>query len=164
MSFLPNSNENPEVLKCLHQCSESLQIPSASQLAPGMQVLTYTTCNFTWTSKQSYTTIEYKLEEQLCTVDCLKSQMSFLNGKSNSGCFPTELIKIWCVQQYLVSSIFQVQYLPKAKARNSSTLVQGKRSEKTKFAVQDGQRYMNKKHPQYENTIEQTDNSKIRGS
>jgi len=39
MSFLPNSNENPEVLKCLHQCSESLQIPSASQLAPGMQMV-----------------------------------------------------------------------------------------------------------------------------
>ena len=44
LSYLPNGNENPEVLKCLHQCSESLQIPSLQDsstrlLSPGMQVL-----------------------------------------------------------------------------------------------------------------------------
>ena len=44
LSYLPDGNENPEVLKCLHQCSESLQIPSLQDsstklLSPGMQVL-----------------------------------------------------------------------------------------------------------------------------
>ena len=44
LSYLPDGNENPEVLKCLHQCSESLQIPSLQDsstklLSPGIQVL-----------------------------------------------------------------------------------------------------------------------------
>ena len=26
LSFLPNANENSEVLRCLHQCAESLQV------------------------------------------------------------------------------------------------------------------------------------------
>lgn len=37
--LLPGINENLEVLKCLHQCSESLQVPASSSIAPGMEMV-----------------------------------------------------------------------------------------------------------------------------
>lgn len=37
--YLPGRTENVEVLACLHQCAESLQIPAASNLEPGMEMV-----------------------------------------------------------------------------------------------------------------------------
>ena len=32
LAYLPGSNENEDVLKCLHQCAESLQIPAVTNV------------------------------------------------------------------------------------------------------------------------------------
>lgn len=40
LSVLVGENEKPEVLSCLHQCKESLQVPSMELLQPGMELLT----------------------------------------------------------------------------------------------------------------------------
>ncbi|XP_072382339.1 calsyntenin-1 [Diabrotica undecimpunctata] len=40
LSILLGENEKPEVLSCLHQCKESLQVPSMELLQPGMELLT----------------------------------------------------------------------------------------------------------------------------
>lgn len=40
LSLLTGVTENSEVLRCLHQCAESLQVPATSSLAPGMEMVT----------------------------------------------------------------------------------------------------------------------------
>ncbi|XP_049824303.1 calsyntenin-1 [Aethina tumida] len=40
LSVLVRENEKPEVLSCLHQCKESLQVPAMELLQPGMELLT----------------------------------------------------------------------------------------------------------------------------
>ncbi|VEN46418.1 unnamed protein product [Callosobruchus maculatus] len=40
LSILVGENEKPEVLSCLHQCKESLQVPAMELLQPGMELLT----------------------------------------------------------------------------------------------------------------------------
>ena len=40
LAFLSGVNENVEVLRCLHQCAESLQIPATSSIAAGMEMVT----------------------------------------------------------------------------------------------------------------------------
>ncbi|CAH0549195.1 unnamed protein product [Brassicogethes aeneus] len=40
LSVLVGENEKPEVLNCLHQCKESLQVPAMELLQPGMELLT----------------------------------------------------------------------------------------------------------------------------
>lgn len=41
LSYLPEANEHAEVLRCLHQCAESLQVPAATDaLASGMEMVT----------------------------------------------------------------------------------------------------------------------------
>ena len=40
LSILRGSNENTEVLRCLHQCAESLQVPASSSLPAGMEMVT----------------------------------------------------------------------------------------------------------------------------
>ncbi|XP_060534090.1 calsyntenin-1 isoform X2 [Cylas formicarius] len=40
LSVLVKENEKPEVLSCLHQCKESLQVPGMELLQPGMELLT----------------------------------------------------------------------------------------------------------------------------
>ncbi|XP_022906089.1 calsyntenin-1 [Onthophagus taurus] len=40
LSVLVGENEKPQVLSCLHQCKESLQVPSMELLQPGMELLT----------------------------------------------------------------------------------------------------------------------------
>lgn len=42
LSLLLGSTEHSEVLKCLHQCAESLQVPATSQIRPGMEMVTDT--------------------------------------------------------------------------------------------------------------------------
>lgn len=40
LAYLPGSNENEDVLKCLHQCAESLQIPAvANSVSSGTEML-----------------------------------------------------------------------------------------------------------------------------
>lgn len=39
LSFLPNANENSEVLRCLHQCAESLQVPTTGSIESGMEMV-----------------------------------------------------------------------------------------------------------------------------
>ena len=40
LSYLGGSTEHSEVLRCLHQCAESLQIPAATDvLIPGMEMV-----------------------------------------------------------------------------------------------------------------------------
>ena len=40
LSVLPGKTEHSEVLKCLVQCSESLQLPATNLLEPGMEMVT----------------------------------------------------------------------------------------------------------------------------
>ncbi len=40
LSFLPGGNENSEVLRCLHQCAESLQVPATGSIEAGMEMVT----------------------------------------------------------------------------------------------------------------------------
>lgn len=40
LSILLGETEKPEVLSCLHQCKESLQVPAMELLQPGMELLT----------------------------------------------------------------------------------------------------------------------------
>ena len=42
LAVLPGRREHAEVLKCLVQCSESLQLPATSLLDPGMEMVTNT--------------------------------------------------------------------------------------------------------------------------
>ena len=37
--FLPGHKENGEVMKCLFQCAESLQIPTTSSIPAGLQMV-----------------------------------------------------------------------------------------------------------------------------
>merc|ERR1712223_740325 len=40
LAYLPGSNENEDVLKCLHQCAESLQIPAVTNsMSSGMEMV-----------------------------------------------------------------------------------------------------------------------------
>ena len=40
LAYLPGSNENEDVLKCLHQCAESLQIPAVTNsVSSGTEML-----------------------------------------------------------------------------------------------------------------------------
>ena len=40
LSVLPGRREHSEVLRCLVQCSESLQLPATNLLEPGMEMVT----------------------------------------------------------------------------------------------------------------------------
>ena len=42
LSVLVGRREHSEVLKCLVQCSESLQLPATNLLEPGMEMMTMT--------------------------------------------------------------------------------------------------------------------------
>ena len=40
LNYLPGSNENEDVLKCLHQCAESLQVPAITNvMSAGMEMV-----------------------------------------------------------------------------------------------------------------------------
>jgi hypothetical protein len=39
LSFLSGANENSEVLRCLHQCAESLQVPTTNSIEAGMEMV-----------------------------------------------------------------------------------------------------------------------------
>ncbi len=39
LSYVAGANENGEVLRCLQECAESLKVPAASEVAPGLEMV-----------------------------------------------------------------------------------------------------------------------------
>jgi len=70
LSVLPGKREHSEVLKCLVQCSESLQLPATNLLEPGMEMVT--------NSHGSQVTID---GEDATNMDQLVRQVAYLNTR-----------------------------------------------------------------------------------
>ncbi len=70
VSYLSDATENLEVIRCLHQCAESLQIPAASAIAPGMEMVA--------NGKGSAVTVDGPSGEGL---DRLLQQVAYLNTR-----------------------------------------------------------------------------------
>jgi len=70
LSVLPGKREHSEVLKCLVQCSESLQLPATNLLEPGMEMVT--------NSHGSQVTID---GEDANNMDQLVRQVAYLNTR-----------------------------------------------------------------------------------